>query len=186
MNIAPVAYRYANSLMGLAKEKGMVESIYEDMQLVANTCSGSHDLIVLLKSPVITADKKSAVLAKIFAGKVGEVVTRFMDILVRKGREAMLPMIAAAYNELYKQNKNIVTAEVSSASELSAEALEKVRAQAIEKHPGKTIELVQHIDPLLIGGVVIRIGDEQYDGSVSRRLSDLRRDFSKNPYIPAI
>jgi len=64
--------------------------------------------------------------------------------------------------------------------------LEKVRAQAIEKHPGKTIELVQHIDPLLIGGVVIRIGDEQYDGSVSRRLSDLRRDFSKNPYIPAI
>lgn len=60
MNIAPVAYRYANSLMGLAKEKGMVESIYEDMQLVANTCSGSHDLIVLLKSPVITADKKSA------------------------------------------------------------------------------------------------------------------------------
>ncbi|HQV76152.1 MAG TPA: ATP synthase F1 subunit delta [Flavobacteriales bacterium] len=186
MNIAPVAYRYAQSLISLAKEQDSVESIQEDMHLVATTTTENHELVVLLKSPVVKADKKVLILNKIFAGKVGEVTSRFMGILVRKGREALLPEIAAAYNELYKQNKNIITAEVSSAIELSAEALEKVRAQAIEKHPGKTIELVQRIDPSLIGGVVIRIGDEQYDGSVSRRLSDLRRDFSKNPYIPAI
>ncbi|MBK9765125.1 MAG: ATP synthase F1 subunit delta [Flavobacteriales bacterium] len=186
MNIAPVAYRYAQSLISLAKEQDSVESIQEDMHLVATTTAANHELVVLLKSPVVKADKKVLILNKIFAGKVGEVTSRFMGILVRKGREALLPEIAAAYNELYKQNKNIITAEVSSAIELSAEALEKVRAQAIEKHPGKTIELVQRIDPSLIGGVVIRIGDEQYDGSVSRRLSDLRRDFSKNPYIPAI
>jgi len=186
MNIAPVAYRYARSLISLAKEQGSVESIQEDMQLVANTTAESHELVVLLNSPVVKADKKVLILNKIFAGKVGEVTSRFMGILVRKGREALLPEIAAAYNELYKKDKNILTVEVTSAVELSAGSVEKVRAQAIEEHPGMTLELVKRIDPSLIGGVIIRIGDEQYDGSVSRRLSDLRRDFSKNPYIPAI
>lgn len=186
MNIAPVAYRYARSLMSLAKEKGMVESIHDDMQMVANTCFGSHELMVLLKSPVIKGDKKAAVLGKLFGGRIGEIVTRFMGILVRKGRESMLPMIAAAYNELYKQELGIVTTEIVSAVALTDEAREKVRAFALEKHPGKTIQFVEKVDQNLIGGVIIRIGDEQYDGSVSRRLSDLRRDFSKNPYIPAI
>lgn len=186
MNIAPVAYRYARSLMSLAKELGTVEAIHEDMQLVANTCVGSHDLMVLLKSPVIKGDKKAAVLGKIFGGKIGEVTTRFMGILVRKGRESMLPMVAAAFNELYKKEQGIITAEIVSAVALTDEAREKVRALAMAKYPGKTIQLVEKVDPHLIGGVIIRVGDEQYDGSVSRRLSDLRRDFSKNPYIPAI
>ncbi len=186
MNIAPVAYRYARSLISLAKDQGTVKNVQEDMQLVANTCFGSHDLIVLLKSPVIKGDKKAKVLGRIFGGKIGEATTRFIGILIRKGREAMLPEVAAAFNELYKQEQGIITAEVASAVALSEDARENVRALAIEKHPGKTIQLVERIDPDLIGGVIIRIGDEQYDGSVSRRLSDLRRDFSKNPYIPAI
>lgn len=186
MNIAPVAYRYASSLINLAKEKGTVENIHDDMQMVAKTCFGSHDLMVMLKSPVIKGDKKAAVLGKIFGGKIGEVTTRFMGILIRKGREAMLPEVAAAFNELYKQHQGIITAEVASAVPLDEATREEVRAQALAKHPGKTIQLIEKVDPLLIGGVIIRIGDEQYDGSVSRRLSDLRRDFSKNPYIPAI
>lgn len=186
MNIAPVAYRYARSLMELAQEKGVLAGVHEDMRLVATTCAGSRDLLVLLKSPVVKSDKKERILDKIFAGRIGQITGSFMGILVRKGREAMLPHVAEAFSELYKLNKGIVTAHVTSATPLNDSARARAMAMAERQHPGKTIELVEKVDASLIGGVTIRIGDEQYDGSVSRRLSDLRRKFSENPYIPEI
>lgn len=186
MNVAPVAYRYARSLMELALERGALASAHEDMALVANTCAASRDLVVLLNSPVVKADKKEKVLEQVFAGKVGTLTNSFIGILVRKGREALIPQMAAAFNELYKQQNGIVTAEVTSAVPLDDTARKRVMELANGKHPGKSIELLEKVDPSLIGGVTIRIGDEQYDGSVSRRLSDMRREFSKNPYIPEI
>lgn len=186
MNISPVAYRYARSLMELANEQGVLNGASEDMALIANTCAASRELQVLLSSPVVKADKKEKVLEKVFAGKIGEMTNRFIGILVRKGREASLPQVAAAFNELYKTNQGIVTAEVTSAVPLDDAARKRVNELASAKHPGKSIQLSEKVDPSLIGGVTIRIGDEQYDGSVSRRLNDLRREFSKNPYIPEI
>ncbi len=186
MNIKPVAYRYARALMDLATERGQVDAVHEDMALVANTAAGSRELQVLLNSPVVKADVKGRVLDKVFAGRIGEVTSKFIDILVRKGRESMLPHVAAAFQELYNQGKGIITAQVTSAAPLDDSARQQVRALAADKHPGKTIELTETVDPALIGGLTIRIGDEQYDGSVSRRLNDLRRKFSENPYIPEI
>jgi len=186
MNVAPVAYRYARSLMELAQERGVLAGAHDDMALIANTCAASRELLVLLSSPVVKADKKAAVLEKVFAGRIGELTNRFVGILVRKGREAMLPHVAVAFNELYKINQGIVTAEVTSAVPLDDAARKRVHELATAKHPGKSIQLSEKVDPSLIGGVSIRIGDEQYDGTVSRRLSDMRREFSKNPYIPGI
>ena len=186
MIIAPVAYRYARSLMELAQEKGVLAGVFEDMRLVADTCYANRELMVLLKSPVMKSDMKDKVLDRVFAGKVGQLTSAFMGILVRKGRERLLPEVASAFAELYKQYKNIVVAQVTSAIPLNESTRARVRALAEKQHPGKSIELVEKVDASLIGGITIRIGDEQYDGTVSRRLADLRREFSKNLYIPEI
>ena len=92
MNIAPVAYRYARSLMELAQEKGVLAGVHEDMRLVADACAANRDLVLLLKSPVVKADTKEKILHKVFVGKVGQLTATFMDILVRKGRNACCPM----------------------------------------------------------------------------------------------
>ena len=186
MNIAPVAYRYARSLMQLAIEQGQLAAVQEDMSLVANTCEGSRDLVLLLKSPVIKGDKKDKILDAVFAGKIGTITSSFMGILVRKGREAMLPAIAEAFEEIRREHDGVVTCHVTSAAPLDEEARTRAKDLAAKKYPGKSITLSEKVDQDLIGGVIVRIGDEQYDGSVSRRLSDLRREFSKNPYIPEI
>lgn len=186
MNIAPVAYRYARSLMSLAQDKGQLELVHEDMLLVANTCRDNRELVLLMRSPVVKSDKKEKVLDRVFAGKIGQITSAFMGILARKGREALLPDVAAAFENIYKVEKGILTCNVTSATKLNARQREQVIKLANEKHPGKEIELIEQVDPAIIGGVVIRIGDEQYDGSVDRRLHDLRRRFSENPYIPEI
>lgn len=186
MNITPVAYRYARSLMELAEERGQLDDAHVDMALVARICFGNRDLMNLLKSPVINADKKERVLDQVFAGNIGEMTARFIGILVRKGREALLPEVAHAFGDLYRAHRNITVCEVSSATPLNEENRLQVKALVEKKYPGTTITLTEKVDPSLIGGVVVRVGDEQYDGSVSRRLNDLRRKFSENPYIPEL
>ncbi len=186
MNVSPVAYRYARSLMDLARSEGHLEGTREDMSLVADTIGKNRDLHVLLKSPVVKADKKARILDQVFAGKIGTVTARFISILVRKNREALLPEIAQAFTSLYRQEKGIVVAEVRSAAPLNEASRKQVRQLAERQYPQKAIEILETVDPSLIGGLIVRIGDDQYDGSVSRRLQDLRRKFSENPYIPEI
>ncbi len=186
MIISPVAYRYARSLLDLSRSEGLLKGTLEDMGLVAATTRGSRELITLLKSPVVKADRKARILEQLFAGKIGTVTAKFIQILVRKGREALLPEIAVAFSKLYKEEQGIVDVEVRSAAPLSDIARKQVHDLAAAKHPGKSIEISEKVDHELIGGIVIRIGDDQYDGSVARRLQDLRRKFSENPYIPEI
>lgn len=186
MNTGPLAYRYARSLMQLAQERNEVEAVREDMLLVAETCGNSLDLRLLLNSPVVKAETKEKVLDRVFGGKIGEMTARFIKVMLRKGREALLPEVAQAFQEAYRRDKGILLAEVSSAIALNDTARAEVKRLAEERHPGKSIILQETVDPTLIGGVVVRIGDEQVDGSISRALSDLRRKFSENPYIPEI
>lgn len=184
MNITPVAYRYARSLFELANEQGALEGTQADMHLVERTCRKERDLRLLLKSPVIKPDKKSHVLEQVFAGRIGRITARFIALMVRKGREVMLPQVAAAFGELYDRQQGIIKGEVISAAPLGEGTRERIARLMESRNPGKTVTLTEKIDPALIGGVVVRVGDLQYDGSVARRLHDLRRKFRENPYIP--
>jgi F-type H+-transporting ATPase subunit delta len=187
MIVAPVAYRYARSLMELAQEKGVLAGVHEDMRLGGKHLRGQPRTGGAAQQPGGEGRQEGPHPGTGVRRQGGTSSPHtFMGILVRKGRERLLPDVAHAFSELYKISKNIVVAHVSSAVPLSAGARAKVLAIAEKQHPGKSIELVEKVDPALIGGVTIRIGDELYDGTVSRRLADLRREFSKNPYIPAI
>ena len=97
-----VSYRYAKSLLDLALDKGQLEQVYEDMQLILSTIKGSRELLVLLESPIIKTDKKQDILKEVFGGKLGVITTAFIDIITRKRREAELDNVAESFIAQYK------------------------------------------------------------------------------------
>lgn len=177
-----VASRYAKSLLDLSVEKGALEAVYNDMLQVKAVCDENKDFVSFLNSPIIKTDKKTEVFKAIFGGKLSPISSSFLDIIAQKRRESYIPQIAQAFTEQYKAYKKILTAVITSATGLDAttraKALELVKAQA-----NGEVELVEKVDPSVIGGFVIKIGDRQIDKTVSRQLANLRKNFSENPYV---
>ncbi len=181
MRETKVANRYAKSLFGLASEKNQLEAVNSDMALVAATCQDNKELNNFLKSPIVKPDVKEKALASIFAGQIGEVSLSFIKILTAKKREYLLNAIAAEFANLYREAKGIVKVDIQSASTLSNEQIEQIKKQIGVN--ATQIEVALTINPDLIGGFVVRVGDKQFDGSVKRSLAELKKDFSINTYI---
>lgn len=177
-----VSNRYAKSLLQLAVEQGKLEAVKEDMKMIANACEESRELIVLMKSPVINPAKKQAILNEIFATKVDKLTMMFMDIMVAKKREMFIAEIAFAFAEQYRAHKNIIKAVVKTAHGVDGVLREKLLKIVHQQKTGE-IELVEEVDQDLIGGFVLRVGDNQIDASVQSSLARLRRTFSENAYI---
>lgn len=179
-----VSYRYAKSLMSLSIEKGLLEEVYKDMLHLRDAINSSRDLEMLLKSPIVKGDKKQSILDTIFSGSFNEITANFIQIIVRKGREQYLGIIANAFTDQYKEHKNITTAEVITAIPLDDAMRNKV-LDVIKSRKSVTgdVELVEKVDKDIIGGVLIRVGDQQNDATIARRLSDLKQEFHHNPYV---
>ena len=177
-----VAKRYAKSLLDLAKERGEMEAINNDMKLLAEVCEESHDLRVLLGSPIINGDKKLAVLKKVFSGKISELTMSFFRIITHKGREGQLEGIAKEYIRALKEYKGIQTAIVTSAIGLD----DKLRSDVyriIKESLKSEIELIEKVDKNIIGGFILRVGDKQYDASISRDLRLMKQEMIDTSYV---
>lgn len=173
------AKRYAKSLLSMALEQGAVDAVHADMLLVRQGVSDSSELKNLLTSPIIKSEKKTAILSEIFKGKISDLSDKFIALVTSKGREALLPAIAVAYEEAYRTHKNISTVEVTSAIALSEDQKKKILTIAA-KQGVENAELVEKVDPAIIGGFVMRMGDKQIDASISNRINTLKQELIKN------
>ncbi|MBC5993885.1 ATP synthase F1 subunit delta [Pontibacter cellulosilyticus] len=177
-----VASRYAKSLIELANEKGLVEQVHADMQLFTEVISQNRDFQLLLRNPIVKPEKKLAVLNAVFKGKVQELTLAFFNLIARKQRESLLEFVATSFEEQYNELKGIVKAQVTSALPLTASLREQLGIKLAAEY-GQQIQLEEIIDPSLIGGFVLKVGDKQIDSSVKNSLRKLRNEFKDNPYI---
>jgi F-type H+-transporting ATPase subunit delta len=171
-----VASRYAKSLMELAVENKQLDAVKNDMKTIQLVCNQNHEFILFLNSPVIKTDKKLAVLSDLFKGKISDLSLSFLNLITSKRREAYIGDITAAFDELYKENKNIFTAVVTSANGLD----EKTRLMVIDlikSQMNGEVELTEKIDANTIGGFILKIGDRQIDKSVARQLNNLKKEL---------
>lgn len=177
-----VASRYAKSLLRIAIEESSLEELHNDMVLVNNVCRNNNDLVLMLKSPIVRTDKKKIVLSEIFGKNISAMSNAFISIILTKKREGLLSDIAAAFIEIYKSHKNITTASITSAIELSKEQKSKIIDILLTKNRDN-VELKEIVNPDIIGGIIVRIGDKQVDESIRRKLTNLEMEFDENPYV---
>ena len=177
MNSSKVAIRYAQALLELAVENNTLDAVSRDMQYLAQVNAENRDFQLLLSSPIIKADKKIAVLNEIF-GSFEKVSTAFIELIAKNGRESILPEIASAFNELVKAHKGIVPVTLTSAVKLD-EGVKKQIVSKIASAVKGTVEITEVIDPSLIGGFIVKMGDTQVDASVASKLSQLKQRLTR-------
>lgn len=180
------ASRYAKSILDLAQERGNLPQVKEDMDLFAKTLEQNRDLRLLLRNPIVKHDKKLAILRAIFGGKVSEVTEKFFTIITQHNRESALEWVATEFQSQYERLRGIQVAQVTTAQPLTPALREEV-TQLVRRQTGlQSITLTEKVDESLIGGFVLRIGDQQIDDSVRNRLRKLRSEFTNNPYQPQL
>ena len=178
MSAYRVARRYAEAALELAEEQKQGERLAADLEVVWKVMKESREFIALLKSPVISKDKKRALLAEIFRSKLSVFTFNFLNLIVDKGREDVLDDIIKEYYKLRDDRLGIVTLEVRAATELTKDQQQTIvtRFEGITR---KKIRVAFSIDKQLKGGFVARDGDTVYDGSVRRQLELLRERFTE-------
>ncbi len=177
-----VARRYAQALYEQARETRQVEQIDADVELIRQALADSRELVRLFESPVIPREKKQAVVDQLFGPRVQPLTLRFLTLLIEKEREGLFPAIVRAYRRLRDEQQGIVEARARVAHPLTEDEEKKLR-EALEALTGRRIRLQTEQDPSLLGGVVIRVGDTVYDGSVRHQLSTLREKLEQGAFV---
>lgn len=183
MLVTRLARRYAKSLLELATETGKTEVVKKDMAFLAEAYKESREMRVFLKSPVIEGSKKVAILKEIFGGQLDDLTERFIKLMAKGGREGQLAVIAQAYLDLYQKQNGIEQAVVTTAAPLTAAQRSELMIK-LAATLGKEIVLEEKINPELIGGMVLRVDNKEYNGSIATKLNLLRKEFANNPYLP--
>ena len=185
MSELTVTSRYAKSLIDLAQEQKTLQAVYSDMKLFSETLTASPDLSALLQNPIVSIEKKKTILIEIFGKKISKVSLAFLEIMATKRRENLLQATSKEFLTQYQKIQNIVTAQVVTATELSAENEKAIIAQ-VEKMTNNQVILIKKIDASLIGGFILTVGDRQIDSSISKSINKLKKNFQSFDYVSTL
>jgi len=172
-----VARRYAKAILELGNELGTLDAIVEEITSAADAYASSEELRKALENPLLPLTVKRAILAEL-GQTLGLSTTARNTLALLNDRRRMrtLPGIAQLLREMSDQKKGLVRAEVTTASPLSEAYYAKLQAQ-LEKMTGKRVVVDRREDPSIIAGVVTRIGDTLYDGSLRARLDEMKHSL---------
>lgn len=173
MRETTIARNYAEALLELARRSGDLRAWGDLIDRVANAMESDRRLRMFLETPRVSAQRKNEILQKALGGLVPRTFVRFLNALVHHRRQMLIPGIAHEYHDLVDQVEGRVHASVTVAREPDEADRVMVAAQ-LSRTFGKIVVPHFHVNPSILGGVVVRVGDTVLDGSVKRRLSVLR------------
>lgn len=178
-----VASRYAKSLLDLAVERGQLEPVYNDMIYLQQLTKQSREFLNLLRSPVIKSDTKLKAITSVTTGKISDLTTAFINLMVSKTREGALPETITAFVSQYKTLKGISTVKLTTATPVSEAVKAAIVAQMQKSENIQKLELQEIVDPSIIGGFVLQTGDKLIDASIAYDLKNISRQFENNDFL---
>lgn len=168
-----VARRYAEALFAAALAADRVESVQRDLAMLRELVRSTPPLLAAMSNPLIPAERKESILEQLFAHRIEPVSLRFLHLLVRKQRIGILPLVHDLYVEMANEHRGVLPALVSTAMPLADEE-EQALADRLTAMTGKQVVLHIEVQPSLIGGLRVRVGDTVLDGTVVGYLRQLR------------
>jgi F-type H+-transporting ATPase subunit delta len=170
------AIRYAKAILDLANSKNIADVVNKDMQSIATTIVGNLELSTFIQNPTTKVEVKESVLLEVFTD-VNGLTKGLFHLLFENKRFEILEGVAQEYSKLYDESIGVQVAQVTTAFPMD-EALKATVLAKIASLSDKKITIVSIVDPAIIGGFILRIGDQQYNASVANRLQVLKRELS--------
>jgi F-type H+-transporting ATPase subunit delta len=172
-----IAQVYARSLFEVAQEKGSLDAAHEQLGEIADAVAESRDLQVFLFSPYLSSDEKIEGLRRAITD-ADETVFNFLELLIEKHRSPALFRIRREFDSLWEEENKLLPVSVTSAIELNEDTVRNI-GDAIGKQTGRNITLTTEVDPDILGGIVLRVGNSVLDASIRNRLEKLRKQVVK-------
>jgi F-type H+-transporting ATPase subunit delta len=171
-----IVRRYASALFRSAQAADVVDLVESDLGLVSYTFETISRLEEAIVSPLIPAARKREIVTSVFQEKIHEITLFYLYLLIDKRREHVIRETEEEYIRLANEARGIVAAEVRSAVELTDDEMARLRAK-LSEHTGGRVEISATVDPSIIGGLIVRIGDKVMDGSIAGHLGRIRAEF---------
>ncbi len=173
------ALRYARALLDVAvKEKAALEQIGDELAAFVDLFKQNPALEKVMLNPAVPVPRKRAAMGELVdRARLSPILSKLLVLLAERDRLVLLPDLLAAYRERLLDHQQVVRAEVTTATPIGAERAKAIE-QGLARVTGRTVRLGTRVDPSIIGGVVARIGDTIYDGSVTRQLELMKKALS--------
>ena len=178
-----LAQRYAKSLIDLSAEMNQLDLVHDDIMLLQAICTKSREFVLMLKSPIINADKKNKIIDAVTENKLSKITQTFVKLLCSKNRESILPEIISSFIEQYNKIKGIHKVKLTTASPVTEEIKNSFIQKIESGYSIKNIDLESKVNEKLIGGFVIEMEGKLIDASILRDLNDVKKQFANNDYI---
>ena len=172
-----IAQVYARSLFEAAKDQDKLDEIREQLGVFADAVAESHDLQVFFFSPYLSTQEKTDGLRRAIEG-ADEAFLNFLDLLVENHRMPVIFRVRREFDELWEEENQLLPVQVTSAVPLDDAIVQEI-GSTIGEQTGKQVELSSHVDPDILGGIVVRVGNSILDASIRNRLEQLRKQVAK-------
>ena len=178
MDIGVISVRYARALLKSATDQKLEDQVYQEMQLMAKSYIDVPQLRQTIAGPMLTKDKKEALLLTAVGGEPTPLTRAFIALVLKEDREPVMQFIANSYVTLYRQQKNVIRGRLITAARVSAQTEQKMR-QMVESKTNGTVEFETEVNPDIIGGFILEYDTYRMDASVKAKLNNILTTLKK-------